>query len=168
MDGVPHDGDFLPLIYEMGWASLTHSAGRETFGGLASFLPLEGNIMAAQDQKNLYTYLKWRGRQCGVGYLVFHVQIFSPPILHELKVEEILHELPTWRVTHFVGLIAWGGEIQSGIMNPNIYQPSCFKRTYKQPIVSSMDVSLSHNISYIWDASQKMACTLWRGDLEIY
>ena len=63
--------------------------------------------------------------------------------------EEILHELPSWRVTHFVCLIGWGGKIQMGMMNPNLYQPSCFKRTFKQPIVASMDVSLSHNFSYL-------------------
>ena len=63
--------------------------------------------------------------------------------------EEILHELPIWRVTDFVWLIAWGGEIQMGMMNPNLHQPSCFKRTYKHPIVASMDVSLSHSVSYL-------------------
>ena len=63
--------------------------------------------------------------------------------------EEILHELPSGRVTHFVWLIAWGGEIQKGMMNPDLYQHSCLKRTFKQPIVASMDVSLSHNVSYL-------------------
>ena len=36
-----------------------------------------------------------------------------------------------------------------GMMNPNLYQPSCFKRFFKQPIVSPMDVSLSHHVSYL-------------------
>ena len=149
MNGVPYDDGFLSIMYEMVWASLIQSARRGTFGGLASFLPFEGNMMVAQDQKIINTYLKWRGRQHGVGYLVHHVQIFSPPILHELKVEEILHELPIWRVTHFVLLIAWGGEIQMGMMNPNLYQLSCPKRTFKQPIVASMDDPMSHNASYL-------------------
>ena len=63
--------------------------------------------------------------------------------------EDDLHELKIWTVNHFAWLIAWGGETQMGMMNPNLYQPSCFKRTYKQPIFASMDVSLSHNVSYL-------------------
>ena len=62
MNGMPYDGEFLSIMYEMVWASLIHSAGRRTFGGLPSFLPLEGNSIAAQDQKILYTHLKWRER----------------------------------------------------------------------------------------------------------
>ena len=63
--------------------------------------------------------------------------------------EEILHELPIWRVTHFIWLIAWGGEIQMGMMNPNLYQPSCPKGTFKKTFVASMDDPLSHNVSYL-------------------
>lgn len=63
--------------------------------------------------------------------------------------EDDLQELPFWRVAHLVWLIDWGGEIQKGMMNPNLHQPSCFKRTYKQPIFASMDVSFSHNVSYL-------------------
>lgn len=149
MEGIPYGGEFLSIMYEMVWASLIHNAGRGTFGGLASFLPFEGNTIAAQDQKILYTCLKWRGRQCGVGYYVYHVQNFSPPTLPELQVEDDLHELPFWRVTHFFWLIAWGGVIQMGIMNPNLYQPPCFKRIFKQPIVASMYVLQSHSVSYL-------------------
>ena len=70
--------------------------------------------------------------------------------------EDDLHELPFWRVANFSWLIAWGGEVQMGIMSPNLYQPSCFKRIFKQSIVASMDVLLSHNVSYLdslhtWD-----------------
>ena len=36
-----------------------------------------------------------------------------------------------------------------GMMSPNIYQPSCFKRIFKQPIFASMDVLLPHNVSYL-------------------
>ena len=35
------------------------------------------------------------------------------------------------------------------MMNPNLYQPSCPKRTFKQPIFASMDDPLSHNASYL-------------------
>ena len=60
-----------------------------------------------------------------------------------------MHELPFWRVDHFSWLIAWEAEIQMGMMDPNIFQPSCPKRTFKQPIVASMDDPLSHNASYL-------------------
>ena len=62
MEGMPYGSDFLSIIYEMVWASLIHSAWRGTFGGLASFLPFEGNSIATKDHKILYTHLKWRGR----------------------------------------------------------------------------------------------------------
>ena len=84
----------LYMMYEMVWASLIHNAGKGTFGGLVSFLPLEGNIIAAQDQQIIYAYLKWRGKQCGVGSYVYHAQNFSPPNLPKLRVEDNLHELP--------------------------------------------------------------------------
>ena len=47
MDGILYDDDFLSIMYNMVWASLIHSARRGTFGGLASFLPFEGNMIAA-------------------------------------------------------------------------------------------------------------------------
>lgn len=51
MDGAPYDDGLLSIVYEIVWASLMHNAGRGTFGGLASFFPFEGNMLAAQDQK---------------------------------------------------------------------------------------------------------------------
>ena len=63
--------------------------------------------------------------------------------------EDDFHELPFWRVAPFAWLIAWGGEIQMGVMSPNLYQPSCLKRLFKQPIVSSMDVLLTLNVNYL-------------------
>ena len=62
MDGVPNDDGLLSIMNEIVWASLIHNVGKWTFGGLASLFPFEGNNMAAQDQKILYTYLKWRGK----------------------------------------------------------------------------------------------------------
>ena len=59
MDGMPYSGDFLPITYEMAWASLIHNAGTGIFGDLVSFLPFEGNIIVAQDQQIICTYLKW-------------------------------------------------------------------------------------------------------------
>ena len=90
------------------------SIGGEVLGDLVLILPLEGNYFAAQDQNFLYTYHKWRGGQHGVGLYVYHVQIFSPPTLHELKVEEHFQEFPCWEVTHFVWMIAWGWRIHLG------------------------------------------------------
>lgn len=57
-----------------------------------------------------------RGRQCGVGYLVYHVQIFSPSTLQELKVEEIFLELPWWEVTHFLWMIDWENMLSKSIL----------------------------------------------------
>ena len=73
MDRMPYGGDLLSIMYHMVWDNLIHSVGRGTFGGLASFLPFEGNSVATQDQKILYTHLKWRGRQCGLVYIFYHV-----------------------------------------------------------------------------------------------
>lgn len=62
MDGFSYNGDFLPIKHEMVWVSLMHSTGKGTFGGLVPSLPIKSNSIAAQDQKNLYIHLKWRGR----------------------------------------------------------------------------------------------------------
>ena len=99
---------------------MIHNVG-EIFGDLVFFLPLEGNIIAAQDQKILYIYHKWREGECGVGYFVYHDQIFIPPTLEELKVEDDLYELPFWRVTPFVRLIDWGRRIHMGMLFPNTF-----------------------------------------------
>ena len=81
IDWIPYDDQVLFIIYGMVWASLIHNVGGQIFGGLVFILPLEGNIIAAQDQQIIYTCHKWRGGQRGVGYLVYHVHIFSPPTL---------------------------------------------------------------------------------------
>ena len=51
-----------------------------------------------------------------------------------------------------------------GMMNPNLYQPSCPKRTFKQPIFASMDVSLSHDVNYL-DCSLEGSVYTWEGQL---
>ena len=61
IDLMTYGDDFLAITYGMGWASLIHNVGEEIFGGLVFILPLEGNIISAQDQQILYTYHKWRG-----------------------------------------------------------------------------------------------------------
>ena len=55
-------------LYEVGheingmiWVNMIHNVGGKIFGGIRSFLPLEGNTIAAQNKKTLYTYHKWRG-----------------------------------------------------------------------------------------------------------
>ena len=138
-----------PSQFEMVWASMIHNVGQEIFGGLVFILPLEGNIIAAQDQKRIYTYHKWRGGQRRVGYFVYQVQVFSPPTLQELKVEEDFQELPCWEVTHFVWMIAWGWEIYMGMIDPNLYQTSFLEKEFRQPIVASMDILLLHDDSYL-------------------
>ena len=49
-DGIPYDDDFLSITYGMVWASLIHSVGGEVFRDLVFIFPLEGNIIATQDQ----------------------------------------------------------------------------------------------------------------------
>ena len=61
IDGMPYGDDFLSITYGMVWASMIHNVGEVIFGGLVFIFPLEGNIIAAQDQHILYTYHKWRG-----------------------------------------------------------------------------------------------------------
>ena len=70
---MEYDYNVLFIIYWMLWASLIHNVGEEIFGDLVFIVPLEGNIIATQDQKILYTYHKWRGGQRGVGYFVYHI-----------------------------------------------------------------------------------------------
>ena len=58
------NGDEVPFILDgMVWASMIHDMGDRIFGDLLFFLPLEGNMFAAQDQYVLYTFHEWRGRQ---------------------------------------------------------------------------------------------------------
>ena len=140
IDWMSYDDQVLFIIYGMVWASLIHNVGEEIFGGIVFILPLEGNIIAAQDQQILYNYHKWRGGQCGVGYFVYHVQIFNPPTLQEPKVEESFQELLCWEVTLFVWMIAWGWEIHVGMVYPNLYKTSCLKNTFKQPIIASIGI----------------------------
>ena len=50
IDWMPYDSDFQLITYEMIWANMFHNVGREILEDLVFFLPLEGNIIAAQDQ----------------------------------------------------------------------------------------------------------------------
>ena len=59
MDAMPYDDGFQLIIYGDIWANMICSVGGEIFGDLALILPLEGEIIAAQDQPTLYTYHKW-------------------------------------------------------------------------------------------------------------
>ena len=73
MDGFSCGSDFLSIMCVMDWANLIHSPGRETFGGLTSFLPLGGTYVAAQDQYILITCLEWGGGKCGISLISYHV-----------------------------------------------------------------------------------------------
>ena len=79
-----------------------------------------------------------------------HNQLCSPPSLQELKVEEIFHELPYWRVTHLVWLIAWGvrdskGDDESKFTSALMLQEDlqtahcCFHRYFTITNVSYLD-----------------------------
>ena len=115
-------GDDVPFILNgMIWASRINDFGERIFGDSIFFLLLEGNHVVAQDQHALYTYHEWRGGQRGIGPLAYHVHLCSPPSFQEHKVEETFHELPFWRVAHFVWMIAWGWRIHTGMMIPNTF-----------------------------------------------
>jgi len=133
---IPYDDVFQLITYEMIWASLIYNIGGEIFGDLVFILPLEGNIIAAQDQKIIHTYQKWRGGHRGVGYFVYHDQIFSPPTLQEPKVEEDFQELPCWEVTHFVWMIAWEWRIHLGKMFLNTFQTPCLEWIFSNSILA--------------------------------
>ena len=72
-DGVPHGDTLLSITYETFWDDWFYSVGGRNFADLILMMPLEGNVLVAQDQFSPKTYLKWRGEQCGVGYIFYHV-----------------------------------------------------------------------------------------------
>ena len=129
-----------------------------------AFLLHEGNIIAAKIQKQIYTYHKWRERQCGVGHWFYQVQKCSPPSLQEPKVEEIFHEFPCWRVTHFVWMIAWGWRLHMGMMVPNIFQIPSLDKASRPHIVASMDIPLVHDEIHL-DFSPKAYLYTWEEQL---
>ena len=128
---------------------MIHDSMERVFEDPIFFLPLEGNIIVAQDQQLLYTYHKWREGQCGVGYFFYHVQLFSLTTLQEPKVEQDFQELPCWEVTHFVWMIAWGWRIHMGMMVPNEFQIPCLKGTSIQHLISSLSTLVTHDDSYL-------------------
>ena len=79
--------------------------------------------------------------------------------------EEIFHELPCWRVTHFVWMIAWGWRLHMGMIFPNIFQIPCLKKASRHHIVASMVILLLlHDDSYLgW--SPKTNLHIWEGQL---
>ena len=105
-------GEDMPFILNgMVWVGMSHDFGRRVLGGSIFFLPLEGNHVAAQDQHTFDTYHKWRRGQHGIGLLSYHFHLFIPPTFQEHKVEETFQELPCWRVTHFIWIIACTREV---------------------------------------------------------
>ena len=161
---MPYGDDVPFILYGMDWASIIHDYMESIFADLDFLFPLKEKIIVAQDQNLIYTYHKWREREHGLGYLVYHVQLLSPPTLQEPKVEDIFHELPFWRVAHFVWIIAWGWEIHMGMIVPNISQITCLKKASRQHIVASMGVLLLHDDNYLgW--SPKANLHTWEGQL---
>ena len=63
--------------------------------------------------------------------------------------EDIFHELPFWRVAHFVWMVAWGWDFHMGMIVPNVFQIPCLERTSRQPIFASMGILLLHDDSYL-------------------
>ena len=73
-------------------------------------------------------------------------------------------ELPCGEVTHFECMIAWGWEINMGMVDPNVYQTSCLKKAFRQPIIASMDILHLHDDSYL-GCSPKASLHTWEGKL---
>ena len=78
--------------------------------------------------------------------------------------EKTFHELPFWRVAHFVWMIAWGWEIHMGMIFPNIYQISFLNKASRKHIFSSMGVLLLHDDSYLGWLPKAYLLT-WEGKL---
>ena len=78
--------------------------------------------------------------------------------------EENFHELPLWRVDHFVWMIAWGWEIHMGMIVSKIYQISFLKKASRPHIVASMDIPLVHDESHL-DFSPKAYLYTWEEQL---
>ena len=74
--------------------------------------------------------------------------------------EEFFHELPLWRVTHFVWMIAWGLELHMGMKVPNIFQIPCLKKASRHHIVASMDIPLLNDEGHL-DLSPKASLYTW-------
>ena len=63
--------------------------------------------------------------------------------------EEFFHELPFWRVTLSVWMIAWGWELHMGMKVPNIFQIPCLNKASRYHIVASIDIPLLHDESHL-------------------
>ena len=142
---MPYGNDVPFILYRMVWVGMAHDIRERILGDSIFFLPLEGNHVAAQDQHALYNYQKWRGGKRGIGLLSYHVHLFSPPTLHEPKVGEILHELPCWRVTPFIWMIAWGWRFHLGMRISHAFQTPCLKRTSRYHIAVSLSTLILHD-----------------------
>ena len=63
---------------------------------------------------------------------------------------------------HFVWMIAWGWELHTGKVVPNIFQIPCLKKASRPHIVASMDIPLVHDESHL-DFSPKAYLYIWEG-----
>ena len=79
--------------------------------------------------------------------------------------EDFFHELPFWRVTHFVWMIAWGLELHMRRKVPNKFLIPCLKKASRPHIVASMDFPLVHDESH-FDFSPKAYLYTWEEQLE--
>ena len=78
--------------------------------------------------------------------------------------EEIFHEFPFWKVTHFVWMIAWGLELHMGMKVPNDFMIPCLKNASIPQIVSFMDIPLLHDESHL-ELSPKAYLYTWEEKL---
>lgn len=57
---IAYFDDFIFIVNGMAWESKVHRTKEWVFRDPVVLLPLEGNIVAAQNHQQLYTYHKWR------------------------------------------------------------------------------------------------------------
>ena len=51
-----------------------------------------------------------------------------------------------------------------GMIDPNVYQTSCLKEAFRQPIIASIDFFLIHDANYL-GCSPKASLHTWEGQL---
>ena len=70
---MPYGDDVPFILYGMVWASMIHDFMEGILGDPVFFLPLEGNIIVAQNKQLLYTFHKWRERDI-MGWTIWSIK----------------------------------------------------------------------------------------------
>ena len=78
--------------------------------------------------------------------------------------EEIFHELPCLRVTHFVWIIDWGWKLHMGMIVTHIFHIPCLRKASRQHIFASIGIPLFHHNIYL-GLSPKANLHTWEEEL---